>query len=131
MDYKVDEEEPRLMNQSKIFKQVFTKQILFILVLILIFSSSAWGKKKKYLVAIDPGHGGLNLGSLDPRVKGNFEKTYTLIIAKHVRDYLVKSGVYVWMSRTKDIPLSLQNRMKRASATGSPPTQPPSPRATT
>lgn len=77
-----------------------------------------WAKKKKYLVAIDPGHGGLNLGSLDPRVPGNFEKTYTLIIAKHVRDFLLKAGVYVWMSRTKDIPLSLQNRMKRASATG-------------
>ena len=60
--------------------QVFIKSFLFILAFSLILSNPVWGKKKKYLVAIDPGHGGLNLGSLDPRVKGNFEKTYTLII---------------------------------------------------
>ena len=58
---------------------------------------------KRPMVALDPGHGGLNYGAIDPRNEGRYEKEYTLIIAKKVRAHLRRAGVKVWMSRTKDM----------------------------
>jgi len=69
-------------------------------------------------VAIDPGHGGRNIGSIDPWRPYNTEKVYTLIIAKKIRRYLKSAGVKVWMTRERDEPLTLQERMRSASARG-------------
>ena|GEM_PF-760005 len=71
-----------------------------------------------FRVAIDPGHGGRNIGSIDPWHEGKTEKDHTLIIAKKVRRYLQASGVKVWMTRDQDKPLTLQERMRAASAKG-------------
>jgi len=51
------------------------------------------------LIAIDPGHGGSDPGS----VRGNLqEKTVTLDVAKRVRDILIERGWQVVMTRTDD-----------------------------
>ena len=71
-----------------------------------------------FRVAIGPGHGGRNIGSIDPWHEGKTEKDHTLIIAKKVRRYLQASGVKVWMTRDQDKPLTLQERMKAASSKG-------------
>ena len=69
-------------------------------------------------VAIDPGHGGRNHGAADPRRKGWSEKRYTLMIAERVRALLERAGVEVFMTRRKDEPHTLQERMRAASAAG-------------
>ena len=73
---------------------------------------------EKWYVALDPGHGGKNYGAIDPRVEGRYEKHYTLKIAQRVKHHLEQAGIRVWMSRTRDEPHSLRDRVSRASAAG-------------
>lgn len=51
-------------------------------------------------IAIDPGHGGTNLGAQGPT--GVYEKTVTLQIAKKLQALLKQSGATVMMTRTSD-----------------------------
>ncbi|MGH2643406.1 MAG: N-acetylmuramoyl-L-alanine amidase [Chitinophagaceae bacterium] len=51
-------------------------------------------------IAIDPGHGGTNLGAQGPT--GVYEKTVTLQIAKKLQTLLKQSGATVIMTRTSD-----------------------------
>jgi N-acetylmuramoyl-L-alanine amidase len=78
----------------------------------------ATARPTRFKVALDPGHGGLNYGAANPREEGRNEKEYTLKIAKKVRRYLKSSGVGVWMSRTRDIPVSLRERIRAAGVAG-------------
>ena len=74
--------------------------------------------QSSWYVALDPGHGGKNYGAIDPRIDGRYEKHYTLQIARIVEYHLKAAGVKVWISRHRDEPHSLRDRISRASAAG-------------
>ena len=61
-------------------------------------------------VVLDPGHGGTDCGAI---ALGNkfYEKTINLEVAKLVQEKLMKKDVYVYMTRTKDETLSLEDRV--------------------
>ncbi len=59
-------------------------------------------------VVIDPGHGGSDTGAVNNK---NYEKTLNLIVAKLVYDKLIKKNIYVHMTRTKDVSMSLEERV--------------------
>ncbi|MBQ8946991.1 MAG: N-acetylmuramoyl-L-alanine amidase [Lachnospiraceae bacterium] len=67
-------------------------------------------------ICIDPGHGGENEGALwDDYV----EKDMTMIVAEAMRDELEKySGIEVFMTRTSDVDMSLEDRVKYATDVG-------------
>jgi len=68
------------------------------------------------LIVIDPGHGGLDSGTIAP--SGDNEKTIVLDFALKLRDKLEKTGTYrVAMTRTDDhfVPLSERVRFARSS----------------
>ena len=61
-------------------------------------------------VVIDPGHGGSDCGAIALDNKF-YEKTINLEIAKLVQEKLMKKDVYVYMTRTKDETLTLEERV--------------------
>ena len=61
-------------------------------------------------IAIDPGHGGDNIGATGVRSQIQ-EKEYTLLIAKEVRKDLLLKKARVVMTRTKDTTLSMYQRI--------------------
>jgi len=60
-------------------------------------------------IAIDPGHGGSNLGALSPT--GVYEKELTLDVAFDLKADLEKAGAAVFMTRTNDITLDMIPRL--------------------
>ncbi|HUX85151.1 MAG TPA: N-acetylmuramoyl-L-alanine amidase [Chitinophagaceae bacterium] len=60
-------------------------------------------------IAIDPGHGGSNLGALSPT--GVYEKELTLEVAFDLKAALEKAGARVIMTRTNDISLDMAQRI--------------------
>ncbi|HMP84007.1 MAG TPA: N-acetylmuramoyl-L-alanine amidase, partial [Verrucomicrobiota bacterium] len=67
---------------------------------------NAAGRKVK-TICIDPGHGGKDPGN---RVGTQFEKEYTLRLARELRDQLTKAGFTVTLTRTGDTFLDLPRR---------------------
>jgi N-acetylmuramoyl-L-alanine amidase len=66
----------------------------------------------KYLtIAVDAGHGGDNHGA-DGITSKVLEKQYTLLIAKELRNALVKKKANVVMTREKDTTLSMPERIE-------------------
>ena len=63
-------------------------------------------------IVIDPGHGGKDPGAISP--KGTKEKDINLRIAKLLKRELEKKGFIVYLTRKKDIYLSLQKRVEIA-----------------
>ena len=61
-------------------------------------------------VVLDPGHGGSDSGAIALDNK-YYEKTINLEVAKLVQEKLMKKNVYVYMTRTKDETLSLEDRV--------------------
>ena len=59
-------------------------------------------------VVIDPGHGGMDSGAIGG---GIYEKDINLDVAKMVQEKLMKKNVYVYMTRTKDETLTLEDRV--------------------
>ncbi len=68
------------------------------------------GKKIK-TVCLDPGHGGKDPGYLQGK---QFEKKYTLALAKEVNSLLSKAGLKVVMTRTRDSNEELSSRAELA-----------------
>ena len=64
--------------------------------------------KGKIYVLIDPGHGGSDCGA---NRAGIYEKNITLDISKRVEKLLTKKGYEVFMTRTGDETVSLQDRV--------------------
>ncbi len=65
----------------------------------------------KPVVVIDPGHGGIDPGAIG--ANSVTEKTIVLAVALQLRDALKKTGLYeVKMTRTDDVFVSLDNRLK-------------------
>lgn len=58
-------------------------------------------------VVLDPGHGGSDSGAIGG---GLYEKTLNLEVAKLVAEKLTKKNVYVYMTRSKDTTVSLEDR---------------------
>ena len=61
-------------------------------------------------VVLDPGHGGSDCGAIALDNK-YYEKTINLEVAKLVQEKLMKKDVYVYMTRTKDETLTLEDRV--------------------
>lgn len=59
-------------------------------------------------VVLDPGHGGSDSGAIGG---GYYEKTINLDVAKLVQEKLQKKDVTVYMTRTKDTTLTLEDRV--------------------
>ena len=69
------------------------------------------------LVVIDPGHGGANLGAPSV-VRGVYEKSVTLELARQVERYLTDHGVVVVLTRDRDEYLLLRQRVRKANQLG-------------
>lgn len=69
--------------------------------------------KSKYVVYLDPGHGGLDSGATG---NGVIEKQIVLNIALDTKRQLENAGVEVIMSRTSDVYVSLKERSDAANA---------------
>ena len=67
---------------------------------------------KKYVVIIDPGHGGKDPGAVG--VNGTFEKDINLLFAKIIRSVLSSSKIKVKLTRTDDRYLYLRERINFA-----------------
>ena len=67
---------------------------------------------KKYIVVIDPGHGGKDPGAIG--VNGTFEKNINLLFAKIIRSVLSSSNIKVKLTRTDDRYLYLRERINFA-----------------
>ena len=59
-------------------------------------------------VVIDPGHGGADSGAIGG---GYYEKTLNLAVAKLVKERLEKKDIFVYMTRTKDATMTLEDRV--------------------
>ena len=72
----------------------------------------------KHVVALDPGHGGVDVGMLGPIGHRQFlrEKDVTLAVARDVADELERRGVTAVLTRTKDTLISLADRGRIAAA---------------
>jgi N-acetylmuramoyl-L-alanine amidase len=69
------------------------------------------------LVALDPGHGGIDTGSKAP--SGELEKDIVLAFAQRLRDRIEKTGKYrVLMTRTDDTFVPLADRVRIARSAG-------------
>lgn len=62
-----------------------------------------------YVVCIDAGHGGTDVGA--EGIDGSYEKDQALKLAYMVKSYLESAGIKVVMTRTKDVTLTLRERM--------------------
>jgi len=71
---------------------------------------------RKIIVAIDPGHGGIDPGA---QYGGNNEADLMLLLARELKEVLLLSGRYdVFLTREEDYFLSLEARVSAARATG-------------
>lgn len=70
-------------------------------------------KKRLYIIAIDPGHGGEDPGAIGP--KGTKEKTVVLSIGKLLRDQInAQSNMRAYMTRDADFFVPLAKRVEKA-----------------
>ena len=94
------------------------KRIVFCLVLAAVFAFAPAKKvhAEPVKIVIDPGHGGENLGAR----QGNYtEKYMTMVVANAMAEELKKyEGIEVYMTRTEDVDLSLQQRADYAKEVG-------------
>lgn len=62
-------------------------------------------------IIIDPGHGGVQSGATG--MNGSvYESHQTLKISKYLAEYLTKAGAAVYMTRTEDVDVSLEDRRR-------------------
>ncbi|MCX7559983.1 N-acetylmuramoyl-L-alanine amidase [Sulfitobacter sp. F26204] len=66
------------------------------------------GKKKKFTVALDPGHGGLDPGAEHDDI---FEKDLMLAFARALREALLRMGIEVVLTRDDDVFVALETRV--------------------
>jgi len=71
---------------------------------------------RKTVVALDPGHGGIDPGA---EYQGFSEAGLVLKLARELKEQLIRSGRYeVFLTRDEDVFLSLEDRVSRARARG-------------
>ena len=82
--------------------------ICFILAIACAFIPAGKVHAEPVKIVIDPGHGGTNLGA---QYNGFTEKYMTMVVANAMAEELKKyEGIEVYMTRTEDVELSLQQR---------------------
>jgi N-acetylmuramoyl-L-alanine amidase len=69
------------------------------------------------VIAIDPGHGGLDNGTENPKL-GTVEKTYTLDVSLRLKQLLEQAGYTVVMTRQSDATVEKQFRSEIANQAG-------------
>jgi len=75
------------------------------------------GGERRHTVMIDPGHGGVDPGTIG--ISGIYEKHVTLAMARAIRNALEGTGRFkVVLSRERDIFISLRQRIRRARESG-------------
>ena len=81
-------------------------------------AAAASGLRLPHVVALDPGHGGPDVGMLGPLKGRHFlrEKDVTLAVARFVADELRRRGVGVVLTRTSDTLIALRDRGRIARA---------------
>ena len=73
------------------------------------------GARIKRIIVVDPGHGGVDPGTIG--ISGTMEKTITLAMAKELKKQLEATGAYeVVLTRTRDIFIRLRDRLAIARA---------------
>jgi N-acetylmuramoyl-L-alanine amidase len=70
-----------------------------------------------HVIAIDPGHGGLDNGTENPKL-GTVEKTYTLDVSLRLKRLLEQAGYKVVMTRESDVTVEKQTRSEIANLAG-------------
>ncbi len=76
-------------------------------------------RRLRHIVALDPGHGGRDVGMIGPIQHGRTflrEKDVTLAVARDVADELRRRGVKAVLTRTKDTLIALADRGRVAAA---------------
>ncbi len=70
-------------------------------------------RKKEFIIAIDPGHGGRDPGAIGP--KGTLEKDVTLALGKKMKNIINRTpGFKAFLTRDSDQYVVLRNRVKKA-----------------
>lgn len=88
----------------------------FVLVCVCVFFPVKKVQAEPVKIVIDPGHGGENLGA---QHNGFTEKYMTMVVANAMAEELKKyEGIEVYMTRTEDVDLSLQQRADYAKEVG-------------
>lgn len=101
-------------------KSFFSVAILTAMIVTLLFTSerasfNAYAAKDNVVIVIDPGHGGTGDRNLGAQYNGISEKEITLTVANYIKSYLENfDNVTVYMTRTTDTVVSLENRVKYA-----------------
>lgn len=74
-------------------------------------------ERSRYVIALDPGHGGADPGTIS--VSGAYEKHITLAMARAIRDELEKTGRFrVKLTRDRDVFIRLRDRIRLAREAG-------------
>jgi len=76
--------------------------------------------RRRHIVALDPGHGGPDVGMIGPLGRRAFlqEKEVTLAVARDVADELARRGIGCVLTRTRDTLIALEDRGRIARANG-------------
>lgn len=107
----------KFKSNYKLAKRLL-KGSLFILIIISLSTFAqpiyAEAKTDPYVIVIDPGHGGENLGADHA---GYIEKDMTMVVASAMKEELSKyEGVEVYLTHEDDIDMSLKERAKYAAS---------------
>jgi N-acetylmuramoyl-L-alanine amidase len=76
--------------------------------------------RRRHVVALDPGHGGPDVGMVGPLGRRPFlyEKDVTLAVARDVAEELARRGIGVVLTRTRDTLIALEDRGRIARGDG-------------
>jgi len=127
-DYSIIKNRITMMNRSRSSYLSFGSKFLVsltALVFTLITMSMQLGDFNSYLpedssvftVVVDPGHGGIDLGSGDPD-QGILEKEIVLDIAKAIAKTSDESSVRIILTRNSDVMMTLRDRAQIAKTNG-------------
>ncbi len=98
------------MKSKKILLYIRMLGIVFLI--LLFYSSFTVSAAEPYVVVIDPGHGGENLGT---NYLPTPEKYYNMIVANHMKTRLEEyENIVVYMTHTEDVDMTLEERAKFA-----------------
>lgn len=90
---------------------IFKICLLFLLMFTVTITVDAKQKSKEFVVVIDAGHGGKDVGAVEGKV---VEKDINMGVAKYLEEYLKKKKIKVIMTRDGDKNVSLKDRALKA-----------------
>lgn len=100
------------MNKRKIYHSITF--VCLLLLFVLFFDSKPAFAKEPFVIVIDPGHGGENLGTT---YLPTAEKYYNMTVALHMKERMEQyENVVVYMTHTEDIDMTLKERAEFANS---------------